>query len=621
MPAHPLFLTQNRHGTYYFRIVIPKPLRSAFGLQREIRRTLKTDSARLALRRARQYAASFEAAFDKVLVVAERDDYEPTDEDYELYLSEIEKAEAHGVWASHSSEVQKQQSPQPVLSDDDWHEIEEEQRRYLITKALTGHGARTIPTSMAKLAEQLHAQGRALPLPQFKKLLPTLIERIALRPFEGSDASKPTNNALAKTDGPTLYELWELQWETLARLAKGNRKSERTKEDEHGHACRLNILSGNKPVNLLTLEDFERIYVQIFDIRVSRGAKLPNPDSPSEAILAKEGESRIGAGTVEKLIIRLGALHSFAFKKGITTISPDFPDKPTVDHRPAGGKTVEKAFSRGDLLAIFSGYLYTGTELHKSNAVFPYQFWLPVLGLFTGGRLNELCQLDTEDVSKTGPDGIWTISMMDDDLDRPLPKSLKNISSRRILPIHSELLRMGFLEFVADASKQGREKLFSDGLTYNPKKGWGSNATHFFCRFPSPSTPAEGYFHKCGIRQRSADGKTDRKNFHSFRHTFTDLARESGAEAYLVLPDITGHSRSGEGTVARYGNGFSQEKKQAVLEGLRIPVDLSGISYENFMSRLGRLIDASVNCHREKFGLNQRETTALAVPVPNGPKN
>jgi bifunctional DNA-binding transcriptional regulator/antitoxin component of YhaV-PrlF toxin-antitoxin module len=49
MPVQPAFLTQNRHGIYYFRIVIPKPLRAAFGLQREIRRTLKTDSARLAL--------------------------------------------------------------------------------------------------------------------------------------------------------------------------------------------------------------------------------------------------------------------------------------------------------------------------------------------------------------------------------------------------------------------------------------------------------------------------------------------------------------------------------------------------------------------------------------------
>ncbi len=609
MPAQPAFLTQNRHGTYYFRIVIPKLLRTAFGLQREIRRTLKTDSAKLALRRARQYAARFETAFDKVLAVAEQDDYELTDEDYELYLSEIEKAEAPGIWASHSADTHEKQNFQSAISDDEWRGIEEEQRRHLITKALTGHGARTIPASMKRLAEQLHAQGRALPLPQFKKLLPVLIERLALQPFESSDAWISTS-VLGQPDGPNLYELWTLHWETLARLAKGNKKSERTKEDEQGHACRLNILSGNKPVNRLTLEDFERIYMQIFDIRVSRGAKLPSPDSPSDSILAKEGEPRIGAGTVEKLIIRLGALHSFAFRKGMTTIPPDVPDRPSVNHSPAGGKAVEKAFSQTDLEAIFSGYLYTGTELDRSNAVFPYQFWLPVLGLFTGGRLNELCQLDTEDVSKSEPEGIWTLSMMDDELDRPLPKSLKNQSSRRILPIHSELIRMGFLAFVEQAIKEGREKLFSDGLTYNPKKGWGSNATHFFCRFPSSSTKASGYFFKCGIRERDAEGKTDRKNFHSFRHTFTDLAREAGGEAYLVLPDLTGHSRGREGQVAKYGKGFSQSKKQAVLESMTIPVDLSNVTYSAFESRLGYKLKASVERHRSVHDLNQTEQPA-----------
>lgn len=69
MPAQPAYITRNRHGTFYFRIVVPLPLRSALGFQREIRRTLKTDSQRLALRRARQFAARYEAVFDKVLTM------------------------------------------------------------------------------------------------------------------------------------------------------------------------------------------------------------------------------------------------------------------------------------------------------------------------------------------------------------------------------------------------------------------------------------------------------------------------------------------------------------------------------------------------------------------------
>lgn len=611
MPAQPSYLFTNRFGTYYFRMVTPAPLRIALGLQREIRRSLKTDSHRLALRRARQYVARYEAVFDKVLNVVNRDDYQPTDEDYELFIEQIEQADGakdRGLYSSDPTEPA--QAVESALSDDEWCEIEEKQRRSFIATLLTGQIRRAIPKSQQELAEQLYDSGRNLPILQFKKLLPTLLERLALQPLSTPGQApidpKPTQQPV----GPTLYELWKLHWDSQTRLAKGRKKSERTKEDEQGHASRLNILSGNKPVNLLTIEDFERIYLQVFEIRRIRGAKIPDPCSAPESILIKEGETPIGAGTIEKISVRLGALHGFAYKKGMTTIHPDAPEKPEVKSTPAGQMPLEKAFTQNDLRAIFSGYLYTSTKLTRSNAVYPYQFWLPLLGLFTGGRLNELCQLDTEDVSKNDIDGIWTLSLMDDELDRPLPKSLKNQSSRRILPIHSELIRMGFLDFVGEASREGREKLFSDGLTYNPKKGWGSNATHFYCRFPSPSTPAAGYFFKCGIRSRDSDGETDRKNFHSFRHTFTDMARELGSEAYLVLPDLTGHSRSNEGQVAKYGNGFTISKKQTVLEALVIPVDLANITYADFEARLGEKLQASIQRHRGEYGLNQAERLA-----------
>jgi integrase len=544
-----------------------------------------------------------------MLTVVDHDDYQPTDEDYDLFLDQIGQADALGPWNTHSSPTESTPAVKSRLTDEEWQELEDNQRRNIIAQALTGQAGRTIPKSQQELAERLYAEARTLPIRQFQTLLPKLIERLALQSFAPltSAASLRTQSPEPEPDGPTLYELWKQHWDTLERLSRGRSKSARTKEDEHGHACRLNILSASKPINRFNIDDFERIYSEIFNIRPSPGSKVPPPDSPRETILAKEGDRRIEVGTAEKLTVRLGVLHKFAFKNGLTKIAPDAPQSPKPDRYPAGKKPVEKAFSQTDLQAIFSGYLYTGTELNKSNAVFPYQFWLPVLGLYTGGRLNELCQLDTEDVYKKEPEGIWTISLMDDELDRPLPKILKNHSSRRIIPIHSELIRMGFLEFVEQASLEGRTKLFSDGLTYNPKKGWGSNATHFFCRFPSPSTPASGYFFKCGIRERDSEGKTDRKNFHSFRHTFTDLARESGAEAYLVLPDLTGHSRGKEGQVAKYGNGFSQVKKKAVLEGLTIPVDLSTITFADFVVRLGHRLEDGIQRHRSKHGLNQAE--------------
>lgn len=78
----PSYLTRNRHGTFYFRIVIPRPLRALLHGQREVRRTLKTDSERLARKRARQYVARYEAVFDKVVNMVERDELGLTEADY-----------------------------------------------------------------------------------------------------------------------------------------------------------------------------------------------------------------------------------------------------------------------------------------------------------------------------------------------------------------------------------------------------------------------------------------------------------------------------------------------------------------------------------------------------------
>ncbi|WP_240928482.1 DUF6538 domain-containing protein [Pseudomonas fulva] len=335
MPAQPSFLTLNRHGTYYFRLVIPKPIRSAFRSQREIRRSLKTDSQRLALRRARQYIARYDAIFDRMLAVVEKDDYQPSAEDYELFLSELENADVHTDW----SDTKPPETPtefKSQLSEREWQELEDGQRKAVIGQALIGHPTRPIPEASQELAERLFTEGRHLPIRQFRQLLPKLIERLALEPRPQPAPALTQPAQPSEADGPTLYGVWQLQWENQERLNKGRQKSARTKEDEQGHARRLNILSGNKPISQLTLSDFEQIYLSICDIRPSRGSELPPPDSPRESILAQGPEDqRISSTTIEKLMIRLGVLHAFAFRKGLQAYHLSFRTNPswTITHQ------------------------------------------------------------------------------------------------------------------------------------------------------------------------------------------------------------------------------------------------------------------------------------------------
>ena len=84
-----------------------------------------------------------------------------------------------------------------------------------------------------------------------------------------------------------------------------------------------------------------------------------------------------------------------------------------------------------------------------------YYYWLPWLGLFTGARLNELCQLHTSDIKQQ--DNIWFIDINADTPD----KRLKNKASKRVIPIHSQLEEKGFIGFVQDPV---RDRLFPELL-------------------------------------------------------------------------------------------------------------------------------------------------------------
>lgn len=599
MPAQPAYLTLNRHGTYYFRIVTPIRLRLAFGLQREIRRSLKTDSLRLALRRARQYAARFETAFDKVLSVAEQDDYVPTEEDLVLYTELIEQAETAGAWASLPAELA--QKAESTISEDDWQAIDTQQRWTAIAEALTGSAKREIPTSQKALAARLFSAGDGIPSTRFRKQLPKLLDELSLQQLKGHDAAvvSPTTvsgSVTQHTPGPTLYQLWELLRETDLRLNR--KKSASSHADEKGHALRLTILSGNRPFGSLTLEEINQLYLLTQNVKALRGKKIPPLDSPVESILAAPGEELISGPTIEKIIIRLSVLHKFAYSKGYTSVDPAKAEVPRISTT-VRIERKEKPFNGQELDAIFSGYIYTGTNSGSANHVFPYHFWLPLLGLFMGGRLNELCQLETTDIVKEESTNIWFAKLVVEGT-----KSLKNVHSSRIIPIHEELIRAGFLDFVAEARAEGRKNLFSDGLTYQKMKGWGGSATTFFTRMPSPSTTHGGYFYNIGIRKRLADGKPDAKRFHAFRHTFIDLLRNTSDEADRLVPVYTGHAANNKNQSDDYGSGYWLSNLHRVLHTVQFPPDLSKITYADFVKRLGYILTPCVQEHRRAHNLN-----------------
>lgn len=155
------------------------------------------------------------------------------------------------------------------------------------------------------------------------------------------------------------------------------------------------------------------------------------------------------------------------------------------------------------------------------------------MAVFTGARLEELDQLLVSDVHDEGGVAYIHINQQDE------AKSLKTIGSERRIPIHRELKKLGFMEYVSGLKETGEIRLFPD---LKPRKvgsdiRWTTNYSEWWARY------------------RGQMGLDDpRKPFHSFRHAFKDAARNSDVER-SKYDELKGHV---DGTTSgRYGMGSS----------------------------------------------------------------
>ena len=142
-------------------------------------------------------------------------------------------------------------------------------------------------------------------------------------------------------------------------------------------------------------------------------------------------------------------------------------------------------------------------------------------------------------------------------------KSLKTKVSRRRVPIHSEIIKIGFLEYVNE-----RQKIASKGFLFpdlNPNKKSGNRAKTFSQWF--------GRLRDKFVK-KADPGFT--KDFHGFRHMVTDQIRENADSdelRYALLGWTDGSQKKNSGY--NYGTGFPIKKLHDLVEKIEPRVDLS----------------------------------------------
>jgi integrase len=206
---------------------------------------------------------------------------------------------------------------------------------------------------------------------------------------------------------------------------------------------------------------------------------------------------------------------------------------------------------------------YTSDDLHKlfvsPARERPSQFWIPLIGAFSGARLNEIGQLEKDDVVAGE---VPYLRITDRSEEETIRKKLKNSNSRRIVPIHPVLLEAGLLEFARQVM-----------------------GPHLFDDLPHPRTDddyecTKAFSQWYGRYRRRVGVTSDRKPFHSFRHTFIRRAMDCSVDGPL-LSQIVGHESDPElqtllsSDMTRAYGGVSEDLKK-----LRAEIDK--LFYPNF---------------------------------------
>jgi len=227
-----------------------------------------------------------------------------------------------------------------------------------------------------------------------------------------------------------------------------------------------------------------------------------------------------------------------------------------------------QAMSQDSLDKIFSAPWFKAgrgerTAEGKHWSFQPHYFWLPLLAIYVGGRLNELSQLYLDDVKRSAS-GIWFIDfnvntpdkLSIDEGDIVGGKRLKTVNSEREVPVHSELIRLNFIGYVEALLAAGHRRLFPE-LRFDKTKGYAKQSGQWFNeRFMG---------NLLGIER---DGS---QTFHSFRHSFVSglMQLDEPPLSENLVAQLAGHERGETMSGKRYAKDREADRLAPYIERLR----------------------------------------------------
>lgn len=258
----------------------------------------------------------------------------------------------------------------------------------------------------------------------------------------------------------------------------------------------------------------------------------------------------IATQTIRRYMSGLGGFCRWLTKKGYLSVNPVedmLPDKEVTFPR--------RGLTDAEIRTLFASPLFTGCDGTDWNsvdqagdvAIRDHRYWIPYIMAYAGARPGEVAQLFVNDVREEV--GIWLMHITELGGEG---KRTKTEGSARVVPIHSELIRLGFLDHVEAIRAEGEQRVFPE--IELPEVGQIA---------PEFSRQFNRYLADIGIKT----GKD--VVAYSLRHTFVDKGRAAGymdAEIALIVGHETGLLK--KTVTAGYGT-----RQQGTLEWRKMLVE------------------------------------------------
>lgn len=393
------------------------------------------------------------------------------------------------------------------------------------------------------------------------KVTPAMLAHSALSAASAAPAESPTA-ASPGAVSPALMKSSELMSRYVAAKADW---SEATR-DQMTAMCGVFIELMGDPV----LHEVDRAMIGRYksalmtlpqNIHLAR--RRTGATSLAELVARTCGEPTMSARRADVYIAKVGEMFEWATRESIMAKNPA-AGAGARHKRHRREQDEREAFSDENLRLIFAAPWFTTgrgerTAQGKHWGFQPHMFWLPLLALYGGGRLNELCQLHLTDVRETSS-GVWYLDFnleADDKIDEP-DKRLKTVNSTRRVPLHQEVIRLGFIDYVAALKAAGFARVFPE-LRFDRVKGYGKAAGQ--------------WFNERFLGKRLKIERNGMQTFHSFRHNFiTALMQLDPPVGEFTINQLSGHERGESMSGKRYAKDASPDLLVQHIDRLCFPL-------------------------------------------------